>query len=400
MAAAPALDLTWRSALLLVATAPGLAAGLALALRDVERRAGVFLFALVCTAAVSITPQIIGFSGFYDRWPDLSFAPFSAELYVPAFFYAHTSQLIRGRVERLWLWLLPGVLQTTYYSVAFVAFEDVAAKWAYNNAVHDPFVYPLEVVMALAMTVLALGGSRRLLRRYQAYLDATESVDGLFDPRWIRSSIWLLLITSALWLGLSVTSLVTEVSYVSAYPIHVAVMTTLSALCVAALAGVREPFPTLGQVPLHVPDLLPRAADEDTESESTDIAEPAPAVDATNWSELGSEVEERIRDDAWFTEPRLSIRDVARRLGTNESYVSRALNDGLGTSFKACVHGMRVAEAQRLLRETTESVLAVGLAAGFSSKSTFNRVFRDRTGLTPTAYRTSQNPDSGSQSVN
>lgn len=403
MAAAPPLDLTWRAALLLAVATPGLAAGFALSVREVERRAGVFMLALIGAAVLSVTPQVIGFSGFYDRWPDLTFAPFSAELYLPALFYAHAAQLIRGRVERLWLWLLPGVAQTAYYSVAFLAFEDVPSKWAYSEAVHAPFVVPLEVGLVLLMTLLAVGRSVQLLRAYQAYLDNTESVDGLFDPRWIRRAIGLVAAASVLWLALAITSLVTDVSYIGAYPIHVALISAFSALCVAALAGIREPFPTLGEISLHVPDAttpavgLTEHAEEGAEERRAAVA-PEPVE--TDWSQLGREIESRIRDESWFMEARLSIRDVARRAGTNETYVSRALNDGLGSSFKDCVHALRVAEAQRLLRETTAPVLSVALDAGFSSKSTFNRVFRDRTGLTPTAYRASQNPDFGSQSPN
>ena len=424
-----ALDLSWRSGLLLAVSTPALAAGIALALRDVERKAGLFLLGFICAALLSVTPQIIGFSGFYGRWPGLTFAPFAAELYLPGLFHAHASALMRGHASRLWLWLLPGFVQTTYFFAAFLGFEDYRAKWAFNDAVHEPYIVPIETTLSLGLTVAALIATTRLLKRYRTYLDATESAEALFDPRWITACVrWVVAIT-ALWGGLQLTSLlIAPVSYVDGYAVHLAVMTLFSGLAVAALAGIREPFPKLGAVALDDPATLPTpapldpdpgsgqrgesahtVADADEPDADAPPVEPEPAAlmdrdrgsdRARNWAALGAQLESRLRDERWYTEPRLSIRDVARRMGTNETYVSRALNDGLGVTFKACVHGMRVEHAKRRLRESDEPVLAVGLDAGFSSKSTFNRVFRDVAGLTPTAYRTSQVRESASQSPN
>ncbi|MEM6296073.1 MAG: AraC family transcriptional regulator [Myxococcota bacterium] len=420
-----ALDLSWRSGLLLAVSTPALAAGIALALRDVERKAGLFLLGFIAAALLSVTPQVIGFSGFYGRWPGLTFAPFAAELYLPGLFFAHASALMRGHATRLWLWLLPGFVQTAYFTAAFLGFEDYRAKWAYNDAVHEPYIVPIETATSLGLTIAALIATTRLLERYRAYLDATESVEALFDPRWIAACVrWVVAIT-LLWGGLQLTSLlIAPVSYVDGYAIHLAVMTLFSGLAVAALAGIREPFPKLGAVALDEAVPPPASANPGSETKrentqaaadagpgasgvpTTDPGTPAtadadPGSDrARNWAALGAQLEARLRDECWYTEPRLSIRDVARRMGTNETYVSRALNDGLGVTFKACVHGMRVEHAKRQLRDSDEPVLSVGLDAGFSSKSTFNRVFRDVAGLTPTAYRTSQVRDSGSQSPN
>lgn len=372
---------------MLAVVTPGVAAGIALALRDVERRAGVYMLGLVLAATLSVTPQIIGFSGFYGKWPNLTFAPFSGELYLPALFHAHAAQLIRGRVERLWLWLLPGAFVSLYYTVAFLGFDSVEAKWAYNDAFHEPYVFPLELVVTLGLVAVAVVRSARLLAEYQRYLDATESVDALFDPGWIRWSVRIVTVTTVLWGGLNLTSLFTNVSYVGGYPVHVAVMALISALALATLSGLREPFPKLGEV----------ALDEPEPETDADVPASGPSED---WASLGNDVRTRIETEHWYQEPRLSIRDVARRMGTNETYVSRGLNDGLSVTFKDCVNALRVADAQRRLRETDDPVLSVGLAAGFASKSTFNRVFRAQAGLTPTAYRTSQNPEIESQTVN
>ena len=74
----------------------------------------------------------------------------------------------------------------------------------------------------------------------------------------------------------------------------------------------------------------------------------------------------------------------------SEKVLSFVLNHGLGTSYGDYINERRVADAQRRLADPAYahlSVLAVGLDAGFASKSTFNRVFKERAGETPSAYR-------------
>lgn len=53
----------------------------------------------------------------------------------------------------------------------------------------------------------------------------------------------------------------------------------------------------------------------------------------------------------------------------------------------AFLRSARVASACRLLHETADGVLEIGLAVGFESASTFYRQFRDHVGLSPRGYR-------------
>jgi transcriptional regulator GlxA family with amidase domain len=48
---------------------------------------------------------------------------------------------------------------------------------------------------------------------------------------------------------------------------------------------------------------------------------------------------------------------------------------------------LRLARARRLLRDTDYSVVDVAGETGWRSLAHFNAVFRQRTGLTPSAYR-------------
>jgi len=94
-----------------------------------------------------------------------------------------------------------------------------------------------------------------------------------------------------------------------------------------------------------------------------------------------------VLSNAWYLEPRLSIRDVANRMATNETYVSRALNHGIGKSFNRFINELRVEHAKSLIKESSDNFLNIAMDSGFNSKATFNRVFRDISGETPSAFR-------------
>jgi AraC-like DNA-binding protein len=87
-----------------------------------------------------------------------------------------------------------------------------------------------------------------------------------------------------------------------------------------------------------------------------------------------------------WREPELTLPDLAQRLGTHASLLSKVINAGCGQNFNDFINSYRVAEAQRLLadpRYSHYSLLGVALASGFNSKSTFNRVFKKLTDQVP-----------------
>ncbi len=87
-----------------------------------------------------------------------------------------------------------------------------------------------------------------------------------------------------------------------------------------------------------------------------------------------------------YLEP-LTRSQIAQAVGYNESYVSHIFSQALQMSIPEYIHGLRVEDAQRLLRHTSKSVIQIGEDLGFGSIRSFNRVFLRHTGLTPTAYR-------------
>lgn len=83
----------------------------------------------------------------------------------------------------------------------------------------------------------------------------------------------------------------------------------------------------------------------------------------------------------------LSLEKVSAFTGFSQCYFSRMFKKRMGVSFSAYLRGKRVAMAEELLIHSALPVQEIAANAGFGSIATFNRVFRDEKGCTPTRFR-------------
>jgi len=83
----------------------------------------------------------------------------------------------------------------------------------------------------------------------------------------------------------------------------------------------------------------------------------------------------------------LSIEEIARAVGIEPARLARAFRVSTGKSIHRYLNERRVEEAKLLLTQSELSIAEVARRAGFASEERFRINFRRRTGLTPAAYR-------------
>lgn len=90
-----------------------------------------------------------------------------------------------------------------------------------------------------------------------------------------------------------------------------------------------------------------------------------------------------------FTED-ITLKDLAKKLGYHEKYLSSALHSLTKMNFREFLASYRINHAKRLLKSKEGKdlrIIDVALKSGFSSINTFNRVFKENTGKTPLQYK-------------
>lgn len=82
----------------------------------------------------------------------------------------------------------------------------------------------------------------------------------------------------------------------------------------------------------------------------------------------------------------ITLDTLAKTVGYSKFHISRLLNSS-HLSFSDLVNARRIKAAEILLRDENFSITQAALNAGFTSITTFNRVFKKIKGCTPTRFR-------------
>lgn len=102
---------------------------------------------------------------------------------------------------------------------------------------------------------------------------------------------------------------------------------------------------------------------------------------------LGSKLDKWVASGS-YCHKGITMTQVAEKLGTNRTYLSRYINSYYGCNFNAWLTRLRIDEAKRLLLASpTLSLEKVSLQLGFTSKSQFISAFKSQEGITPGQWR-------------
>jgi AraC-like DNA-binding protein len=103
--------------------------------------------------------------------------------------------------------------------------------------------------------------------------------------------------------------------------------------------------------------------------------------------DLALKIEKLMTMDKVYQESTYSRTDLARECNTSETVISRVINEHFGKSLPQLLNEHRIADAKRLLTDTDAPVRVVAEQVGFNSLPSFNRVFKEMTGVAPSQFR-------------
>ncbi|MBN8545980.1 MAG: AraC family transcriptional regulator [Ignavibacteria bacterium] len=141
-----------------------------------------------------------------------------------------------------------------------------------------------------------------------------------------------------------------------------------------------------------VPELLLR---EHTilENEPTDFGlEPdkrTKDVDESTIDKIVADLDMLITGEKVYLNPDLTVSDLAEKLNTNRTYLSKAIQKRFNKNYLDFINSYRIAEAIKILASDSGRNLSIdGIAgmSGFNNRVTFSKVFKDATGMSPSAF--------------
>lgn len=85
----------------------------------------------------------------------------------------------------------------------------------------------------------------------------------------------------------------------------------------------------------------------------------------------------------------LSLNDVADEFGYTPQYLARMFQKYTGSTFLTYLNSIRLNAAFKQLMNTDLSILTIAEESGFSNVKSFNKLFKEAYGMTPSSYRKS-----------
>jgi AraC-like DNA-binding protein len=236
---------------------------------------------------------------------------------------------------------------------------------------------PFLLLTSFTYVVIGLGTLWRLayalltilmLLRYKKSLDQERSDSDEHSLNWL---VWLLAVTSAF----NVIDLVRlNVQSMIPYDVNVLGQGINNAVWLVAAMIIIIKLQLLKQIPKYV--------------ETADLAAKTSDAAEDNYHSIFQELDGLLTSNQWFLKPRFTLSDMSNLTGLQTRDISRAINLVSGKSFNEYINNYRVQYVCALLKKNAEKPLTdVAFDSGFSSKASFNKVFKQIMGVTPSEFR-------------
>lgn len=357
------------------------------------------LFLLLCSLYIS--PWMLGHAGWYSLQPYqdiLFYLPLQQLFLIGPVMFFYVQSLLNpafhfGRKE--WLHFLPAILYGGYSLVVFIVDKIILhAHFFYANGRDkdlDPWyqraglismvIYALlsiryyNLYKKLIFNALSFAESVRFewVRRFLLTFVLMQILRGIFEftyPNWgnFPQKWWYYFFFSLLF-------------YYMAFSGYANTIVSTLSFRVAWLD--QKPVFVLEQTPIQSNDFA-------REDQALDLNEDNPVVKDLAQLQVWKEpIFELIRQEHLYENPKLALTDIATRLQTHPTLISRAVNHCFEMNFNDLINQFRVEAVKEKIAQGVHkqhTLLSIAYDCGFNSKSTFNRAFKKSTGLAPKNY--------------
>lgn len=270
--------------------------------------------------------------------------------------------------RRLWLAFSPLVIELVV-ELAYIPLPWMVPAHQLSEA--EWIVADIGEAVGIITAIIILPLALRRVNRYQTFLYDNYSTTGRRSLGWLRNALLLFLGLTAFW----------GVAYVQ----QLIGLDAEDTFLVVTFGLVVVLF-WFGYFVILQYDLFQVAPYQD------DAPKPAegPKKLSSKTSVYFQNLLDVLQGEKVFTNPELTLQDLADRLGISAGYLSQIIKEHESKNFFEFINRYRVdAVKQKLVSEDYQhyNIMGIAMESGFKSKSTFNTVFKKFTGQTPSAYK-------------
>ena len=344
------------------------------------------VFTLLCSGY--LIPWMCGHANWYFNEPYreiLFYVPTMQVLFLGPVIYFYTRSLLDSRfrcIGKDWLHFLPGFAYLLYSVVVFVTDKLILHRpYFYADGRDKDLADWYQLAGWMSMIIYAVMSIREYNRYYKRIFNEVSYADTV-TFRWVKRYL-VAFVTMQVLFGIFLVLFPEWGSFSNKWWYYLAFgilsfYIAFAGYIQASQAGL------LFELPLQ----------QKEHTESTEVAEqpailPSEADNHPEWDAWKIKIEDLMRTERLYENARLSLNDLAIKLHTNPTTISKAINQCFQMNFNDYVNNYRVEEVKKLILKGVhrqQTLLGIAYDAGFNSKTTFNRVFRKNTGKSPKAY--------------
>ncbi|MEZ5042084.1 MAG: AraC family transcriptional regulator [Saprospiraceae bacterium] len=390
------LSFYYKSAILLFFFVQGNIFAILLLRKGIEHahNASKWLSLFVFLCCLYITPWMLGHEGWYavDGYREfLFFVPFQQLFLIGPVIYFYTQSLLNPNFQlskKALVHFLPALVYLLYSLIIFIVDQFLLDQYYFYADGRDKDLAPWYQISGLLSMMIYTTLSIKYYYKYRQQIFQELSFADSVVFNWMQKylvALWIMLVLRLLFLILYPEwgdfgakwwyyFLFACLSYYIALTGYTNTIATIVSFRVNAFEMEPRPLPALQNKQVIFENKHSKMAGQ--------VADPSLQAWKTKISDL-------MEKEQLYQNPTLTLSDVASTLGTTTKQVSSVINQGFGMNFNDFVNHYRVEAFKALLQRGEHqqyTILSIALACGFNSKTTFNRVFKRCTTLTPIQY--------------
>ncbi|NQZ75163.1 MAG: helix-turn-helix domain-containing protein [Ekhidna sp.] len=345
-----------------------------------NRRASHWLALFLLLGALYLCPFMLGYAGWYGRDPYrafMFFVPFNQLFLIGPVFFFYVQTLLDKQLvytKRDLLHFAPAIVYLIYSLVVFVT--DILLLDAYyfyadeQDKDLDQWYQIAGVISMLAYLLLSL-------RYYQSYRKISLQEVSFADAiafKWIRNFA----VAFSIILFLRIVFFFTNTDFWNFGDKFWYYLVFSLLLLYISISGYSQTIK--GSIKVY---LSPIKEPDQIEYKREKPMDGIPEKSAKEWR---TKIIRMFEEEHIYKDPNLTLTDLAKRLHSNRSIISKVINQEFQLNFNDFVNERRAQAVMEKLKNgdhVKHTLLGIALDCGFNSKTTFNRAFKKHTGLTP-----------------